>query len=103
MGRETSKTIELGHFIKTDTWKLDSNIFYRWDNDLTDWTYFSGDVNRTANPVDTKTFGFELVASREMGEISKPLLVIPTLRKKRITKNLTLWAAFMPSITLRID
>ena len=65
LDRETSKTIELGHFIKTDTWKLDSNIFYRWDNDLTDWTYFTGDVNRTANPVDTKTFGFELVASRK--------------------------------------
>ena len=68
LGRETSKTIELGHFIKTGTWKLDSNIFYRWDNDLTDWTYFLGDVNRTANPVDTKTFGFELVASRKWGK-----------------------------------
>ena len=44
---------------------MDSNIFYRWDDDLTDWTYFSGDVNRTANPVDTKTFGFELVASKK--------------------------------------
>jgi len=65
LNRETSKTIELGHFMKTDTWKLDSNIFYRWDNDLTDWTYFLGDENRTANPVDTKTLGFELVASRK--------------------------------------
>lgn len=65
LDRETSKTIEFGHLIKKDGWKLDSNIFYRWDDDLTDWTYFSGDVNRTANPVDTKTFGFELVASKK--------------------------------------
>ena len=64
MDRETSQTIEIGHYVKTDEWKVDSSIFYRWDDDLTDWTYFEGDVNRTANPVDTKTFGFELIASR---------------------------------------
>ena len=65
LDRETSKTIELGHYIKTDDWKIDTSIFYRWDDDLTDWTYFLGDVNRTANPVDTKTFGFEVIASRQ--------------------------------------
>jgi len=64
LDRETSKTIEIGHYLKTEEWKIDSSIFYRWDDDLTDWTYFEGDENRTANPVDTKTFGFEFIASR---------------------------------------
>ena len=65
LDRETSKTIEFGHYFKTDDWTINSAVFYRWDDDLTDWTYFAGDVNRTANPVDTKTFGFELIASRQ--------------------------------------
>ena len=64
LGRETSETIEIGHYLETGEWKINSSIFYRWDDDLTDWTYFAGDENRTANPVDTKTFGFELIGSR---------------------------------------
>ena len=65
LDRETSKTIELGHFIDSKEWTIDSCFFYRWDDDLTDWTYFVGDVNRTANPVDIETLGFELIASRK--------------------------------------
>ena len=62
-------------------------IFYRWDNDFTDWTYFIGDVNRTANPVDTKTFGFELVASRKWGKF-EAIASYSYLKKKRIIKTL---------------
>jgi vitamin B12 transporter len=65
LARETTKNLELGHSITTQEWMLDLCVFYRWDDDLTDWTYFVGDVNRTANPVDTKTFGGEIICSRK--------------------------------------
>ncbi|PKG99362.1 TonB-dependent siderophore receptor [Paraglaciecola sp. MB-3u-78] len=61
--RETTKNIELGLALDHDTWRLDSAIFYRQDNDLTDWTYnLSSTTARTANPVDIKTLGLELLA-----------------------------------------
>ena len=61
LDREISKTIEIGHLISDSSWRIDTCLFYRWDDDLTDWTYFVGDVNRTANPVDTQTFGVEII------------------------------------------
>ena len=61
LDREISKTIEIGHLISDSSWRIDTRLFYRWDDDLTDWTYFVGDVNRTANPVDTQTFGVEII------------------------------------------
>ena len=40
-------------------------MFYRWDDDLTDWTFRRGVTARTANAVNVGTFGFEIVASRK--------------------------------------
>jgi vitamin B12 transporter len=65
--RETTKNIELGLALDRDTWRLDSAIFYRQDDDLTDWTYsLSSTSARTANPVDIKTLGVELLAIKRL-------------------------------------
>ncbi|MFQ3207084.1 MAG: vitamin B12 transporter [Glaciecola sp.] len=65
--RETTKNIELGLALDRDTWHLDSAIFYRQDDDLTDWTYsFNSTSARTANSVDIKTLGLELLAIKRL-------------------------------------
>jgi len=65
--RETTKNIELGLALDRDTWRLDSAIFYRQDDDLTDWTYsFTSSSARSANPVDIKTLGLELLAIKRL-------------------------------------
>lgn len=61
--RETSKNIELGYSLEQLNWRIDSAIFYRWDNDLTDWTYsFDSTSARSANQVDIDTLGLEFIA-----------------------------------------
>jgi len=65
--RETTKNIELGLALDRDTWRLDSAIFYRQDDDLTDWTYSLNSTSaRAANPVDIKTLGVELLAVKRL-------------------------------------
>ncbi|WP_159819435.1 TonB-dependent receptor plug domain-containing protein [Colwellia sp. 20A7] len=65
--RETTKNIELGLALDRETWRLDSAIFYRQDNDLTDWTYsLTSTSARTANPVDIDTLGVELIAIKRL-------------------------------------
>lgn len=65
--RETTKNIELGLVLDRETWSLDSAIFYRQDDDLTDWTYsLSSTSARSANPVDIKTLGVELLAIKRL-------------------------------------
>ena len=65
--RETTKNIELGLAFDRDTWRLDSAIFYRQDDDLTDWTYsLSSTSARSANPVDIETLGLELLAIKRL-------------------------------------
>ncbi len=65
LGREVSKNLETGFKIKRIKWKIDSSLFYRWDDDLTDWTFEADNRNRTANPIDVETFGFELIGSHK--------------------------------------
>lgn len=63
---ETSKNLELGGTINQGNWSLNAAIFYRWDDNLTDWTFDSMTPSaRTANPVDLETFGVELIATRQ--------------------------------------
>jgi len=63
--RERSKNLELGVVFERDSWQLDGAVFYRWDNDLTDWTYSFDSVSaRSANPVDIETLGLELIVSK---------------------------------------
>lgn len=64
LGRETSRNLELGWAGRVNGWKLEAAVFYRWDDDLVDWTYRNGVVARTANAVDIGTTGFEAIASQ---------------------------------------
>jgi len=65
--RETTKNTELGLALDSETWHLDSAIFYRQDDDLTDWTYsLSSTSARSANPVDIDTLGLEILAIKRL-------------------------------------
>ncbi len=65
LSRETSRNLEFGAKLKSDGWSIEPAIFYRWDDNLTDWTFRRGVTARSANAVDVGTFGFEVVASRK--------------------------------------
>jgi vitamin B12 transporter len=69
LGRETSQNLELGGNLNRGDWKLEGAIFYRWDDDLVDWTYGTNINNRSANAVDIETFGIELIASKRWDTI----------------------------------
>ena len=62
--RETTQNLELGYTIDRAEWNLDSAIFFRWDDDLVDWTY-TGKGARAAENVDIETFGLEFIATRQ--------------------------------------
>lgn len=67
LDREISKNLELGTKIERDSWNLNAALFYRQDEDLTDWTYsFDRTSARSANPVDIDTLGLELIATRRL-------------------------------------
>ena len=60
--REVSKNLEIGASFDKQSWKFDTALFYRWDNELTDWTYsFDSTSARSANPVDIETLGVEFI------------------------------------------
>ncbi|WP_404339561.1 TonB-dependent receptor plug domain-containing protein [Pseudoalteromonas mariniglutinosa] len=64
--RETTNNMELGLFLTNYDWQLNSAIFYRQDNNLTDWTYSLDSTSaRFANPVDIDTSGIELLATKQ--------------------------------------
>ena len=62
LGRETSRNLEAGLDFKQDAWTVQAAVFHRWDDELVDWTYRTGQSFRAANPVDIGTTGFEMVA-----------------------------------------
>ena len=65
--REKTKNLEIGFALDGLTWNLDSAIFYRKDNNLTDWTYsLSSTSARSANPVDIETLGWELLVTTRL-------------------------------------
>ena len=65
--REKTKNLELGFALDGLTWNLDSAIFYRKDNNLTDWTYsLSSTSARSANPLDIETLGWELLVTTRL-------------------------------------
>ncbi len=69
LDRETSQNLELGGNLNRGDWKFEGAIFYRWDDDLVDWTYGTNINNRAANAVDIETFGVELIASKRWNTI----------------------------------
>ncbi|MDC3210995.1 TonB-dependent receptor [Pseudoalteromonas distincta] len=63
--RETTSNLELGLLLEEQGWQLNSAIFYRKDNNLTDWTFnFDSTSARFANPVDIDTAGVEFLATK---------------------------------------
>ncbi|TKB46940.1 TonB-dependent receptor plug domain-containing protein [Thalassotalea mangrovi] len=69
--RESSQNLELGLSLDKLDWRLDSAIFYRWDNELTDWTYsFDSTSARTANQVDIETLGLEFIAIKSLDSVT---------------------------------
>lgn len=68
--REISKNIELGYAVNQTDWSIKGALFYRWDNDLVDWTYDSNNTNaRSAKNVDIETVGIEIIASRKWNKL----------------------------------
>ena len=70
LDRETSKNLELGGSLKRDTWTFEGALFYRWDDDLVDWTYSENNTSaRSAKGVDIETVGIELIASKRWNSV----------------------------------
>lgn len=66
---EISQNLELGGALERANWSLDAAIFYRWDNDLTDWTFNRSKPSaRVASPMDLKTIGLELIGTKHFGD-----------------------------------
>jgi len=63
LGRETSRNLESGVALSRGSWTMQTAVFERWDDKLVDWTYRNGVTARTANPVNLRTTGLELVAA----------------------------------------
>ena len=64
--RETTKNLELGLLLEQQGWQLNSALFYRKDNNLTDWTFsFDSSSARFAQPVDIDTTGLEFLATKQ--------------------------------------
>jgi len=68
--RETTKNLELGLLLEQQSWQLNSALFYRKDNNLTDWTFnFDSSSARFAQPVDIDTTGLEFLATKQFDNI----------------------------------
>jgi len=68
--RERSENLEFGVALDRRDWSLEAAVFYRWDDDLVDWTYSAASPNaRSANNVDIETFGIELIGTRRWGAL----------------------------------
>ncbi len=66
--REVSRNIEIGGSVTRAEWSLQGTLFYRFDEDLVDWTYSAANTSaRSANNVDIDTLGLEAIASRRFG------------------------------------
>jgi outer membrane receptor protein involved in Fe transport len=64
LGREYSRTAQVGVRGAVAGWTAQADLFYRDDTDLVDWTYNPAVFGRQANPVDLHTSGGEAVLRR---------------------------------------
>ena len=64
LGRSVSRNLEAGVRGRTGEWGIELAAFRREDDALVDWTFRRGVTARAANPIDLRTDGIELVASR---------------------------------------
>ncbi len=60
--RERTRNLELGARVRAGQLRVSAALFYRWDDDLVDWTVVSS-FQRTAENIDLRTIGGEVVAS----------------------------------------
>lgn len=92
--REISKNIELGYTVKEADWSMKGALFYRWDNNLVDWTYDSNNTNaRSAKNVDIETVGIEIIASRTWNKL-QTIASYSYLHKDEDYKEATIDASF---------
>ncbi|KXU37721.1 hypothetical protein AXK11_00385 [Cephaloticoccus primus] len=75
LGRSTSRNVELSATAAGLVgWQVSTAVFHRWDDSLVDWTFNTGSpAARTANAVDIRTTGAELVLRGEWGSGSVTL------------------------------
>ncbi|MBI2513423.1 MAG: TonB-dependent receptor [Opitutae bacterium] len=73
LGRSRARNLELGASTEWRGWKLEAAAFRRWDDQLVDWTFRTGVIARTANPVDTVTDGLEALASYRSARVDATL------------------------------
>jgi len=64
LGRESSRNAEGGISGVLSGWTARAALFYRWDDNLVDWTYQQNVFGRFAHPVDIQTSGLELTVRR---------------------------------------
>ena len=70
LSREISRNVEIGTRIQRAQWSLETAAFYRWDDNLVDWTFTNGSpFARSANNLDIETIGFELIGTRRWGDL----------------------------------
>jgi hypothetical protein len=71
LGREKSQNLEFGARGEFLGWSTEGAVFFRRDNALVDWTFRRGVTARTANAVNLRTTGAEIVLRRSWaaGEI----------------------------------
>ena len=70
LGRSLSTNYEIGLRRQTQTYSVDTALFYRYDDELVDWTYQNSEdpvLARTAENVDLRTFGVETVGRIRLG------------------------------------
>jgi len=64
LDRATSRTADLSVEFEAGEWTGTMGAFYRWDDELIDWTFRSDFWARSAAAVDLETAGFEFLARR---------------------------------------
>ena len=90
--KETSDNIELGYSINQKVWSLDGAIFYRWDQNLVDWTY-SGAGARASENLDIETYGLEIIAARKWEKL-EAISSYAYLKKSEDYKNSSVIGSF---------
>jgi len=66
LGREKARQLSVSAGRDARSWNMLATLFYRRDNNLVDWTYYTGAAfSRQANAVDIDVFGAEVIASRD--------------------------------------
>ena len=66
LGREQARQLSISISKESWDWTASATLFYRRDDDLVDWTYYTGrPFSRQANPVDLDVLGLELIFTRQ--------------------------------------